>query len=127
MRDVTPGKTLPRLRVSPKLQKLTPEERRAAKRGSKEFLEAVSQEAASHVYNTMMDPNMPPDLRLRAAFDILDRSLGKATNKVEQKVLDEMEERAETIDLTAIPSERIEEALERVRNLLDPPEFDLDG
>ena len=118
---MTKMKPLPSIWKGNSLKRMTPTERAYARRHTQEFLVSVVQDAAEHVYNTMMDERMPPDLRLRAAFDILDRSMGKSVNKVEQKVLDEMEDRQNAVDLTAVPTERIEEALNRVRDLLEPP------
>lgn len=100
------------------------------------YLQEVAFDAAQHIYNTMTDKNMPPDLRLRAAFDIMDRSGGKPTNKVEQKVLDEMEDQREMPDLNNVPTGELEDILARlekyqapaqIEGQVVPEDFDMDG
>ena len=90
---------------------------------SGELLQAASEEAALHIYNTMLNPGLPPDLRLRAAMDILDRTTGKSVSQMDRKALDALEERT-TADYSAIPTDQIEVALRTIRGLSAPPEDD---
>jgi len=107
----------PVYKTNKSLRRLNPAERRYAKRHTQEFLAGIVHEAAEHVYDTMVDPTMAPDLRLRAAFDILDRTMGKPVNRVETKVLDEMEERREIPDLESVPTDELEKVLQRLTDL----------
>ena len=101
------------------------------------YLQEVSFDAAQHIYNTMTDKTMPPDLRLRAAFDILDRTQGKPVNKVEQRVVDDVEDQRSMPDLNNVPTGELEQILERLEKYQQPAqiegtavrdeEFDLDG
>lgn len=97
------------------------------KRHIAKYLESVACDAAQHIYDTMRDPNMPPDLRLRAAFDIMDRTQGKAISKVDQKVVDEVEEQREMPSLDSIPTERLESILRQLEAPHEEPEFDIEG
>ena len=90
---------------------------------SGELLQAAAEEAALHIYNTMLNPGLPPDLRLRAAMDILDRTTGKSVSQMDRKALDALEERT-TADYSAIPTDQIEVALRTIRGLSAPPEDD---
>jgi len=90
---------------------------------SGELLQAAAEEAALHIYNTMLNPGLPPDLRLRAAMDILDRTTGKSVSQMDRKALDALEERP-TADYSAIPTDQIEVALRTIRGLSAPPEDD---
>jgi hypothetical protein len=130
-------KKLPPVHGPKTLKRLHPKERQYAKRHTQEYLTCIVGEAAEHIYDVMKDPNMPPDLRLRAAFDIMDRSMGKPVNKVEQKVLDETEERREMPDLQSVPTQELESILDRLSSFTDgnasveqitdeTPDFDFD-
>jgi hypothetical protein len=90
---------------------------------SGELLQAAAEEAALHIYNTMLNTGLPPDLRLRAAMDILDRTTGKSVSQMDRKALDALEERT-TADYSAIPTDQIEVALRTIRGLSAPPEDD---
>lgn len=100
------------------------------------YLQEVAFDAAKHIYDTMRDPAMPPDLRLRAAFDIMDRTQGKAAGKAEQKVIDEVEDQRSMPDLNNVPTSELEEILGRLERFQEPAqiegrvaseEFDIDG
>jgi len=97
----------------------TKSERRQILTRSGELLQAASEEAAMHVYNTMLNEKLPPDLRLRAAMDILDRTTGKSVSQVDRKALDALEDRT-TADYSQIPTDQIEVALRTIRGLSAP-------
>jgi hypothetical protein len=85
----------------------------------------------------MTDPAMPPDLRLRAAFDIMDRTQGKPVNKVEQRVADEVDDQRSMPDLNNVPTEELERILGQLEKYQQPillegevsteDDFDIDG
>lgn len=101
------------------------------------YLQEVAFDAAQHIYNTMTDKNMPPDLRLRAAFDIMDRTTGKSAGKVEQRVIDDVEDQRSMPDISNVPTNELEQILEQLEKYQQPAqiegtavrdeEFDLDG
>lgn len=108
--------------------------RRKINKNIDNFLKEVAHEAAEHIYSTMTDPTMPPDLRLRAAFDIMDRTQGKPGSKVDQKVLDQMDQQRQMPDLNNVPTEELEDILQRLEKFQAPAqiegtaeEFDFDG
>ena len=108
-----------------KLPRMDRSQRRAATIKAGEFLQAAAEEASLHVYNTMMNDAVPPDLRLRAALEILDRSVGKAVGKVDQKILDATEERMSQ-DFSQVPTDRLEQALATIRGLEKPEAIDVE-
>ena len=101
------------------------------------YLQEVAFDAAQHIYNTMVDGNMPPDLRLRAAFDIMDRTQGKSGSKVEQRVIDDAEDMRGMPQLNTVPTDELEKILSQLERYQQPAqiegtinrdeEFDLDG
>lgn len=108
--------------------------RRMINKNIDNFLKGVAHDAAQHIYDTMKDPTMPPDLRLRAAFDIMDRTQGKPGSKMDQKVIDEVEQQRSMPDLNNVPTEELERILEQLERWQAPAqiegtveEFDFDG
>jgi len=92
----------------------SPATKRHMKKHIDRYLQEVAFDAAQHIYDTMIDPTMPPDLRLRAAFDIMDRTQGKAASKTDQAVLDEMQEHRDLPNLDQVPTEKLESILKQL-------------
>ena len=99
------------------------------------FLKEVAFDAAKHIYDTMKDPKMPPDLRLRAAFDIMDRTQGKSEGKTTQRIIDEVDDQRQMPDLKNVPTAELESILAQLEKYQAPAqiegqieeEFDLNG